>query len=117
MKTIILIIGFLGWAFVSHSQTRIDGANGKWEYDGRYIRNCSNWSNKWEYDGHYIRNTNNWSNKWEWDGKYLRNCNNWSNKWEWDGRYLKNTNNWSQKYELPSGVPVPVAAVAYGVIN
>ena len=38
-------------------------------------------------------------------------------KWEWDGRYLKNYNNSSQKYELPSGAPVPVWAVVYGIIN
>ncbi len=55
--------------------------------------------------------------KWDWDGRYLKNYNNSSIKWEWDGRYLKNYNNSSQKYELPSGAPVPVWAVVYGIIN
>ena len=72
---------------------------------------------KWDWDGENLRNSKNWSIKWEYNGRYVRNSNNWSNKWEWDGRYLKNSNNWSQKYELPSGAPVPVWAVVYGIIN
>ena len=113
----LLIVATMLLSFNFISAQTLSGPNGKWEWDGKYVKNSNNWSNKWEYDGRYIKNSNNWSNKWEWDGRYLKNSNNWSNKWEWDGRYLKNSNNWSQKYELPSGAPVPVWAVVYGIIN
>jgi hypothetical protein len=95
-----LILAFMLFSVGLAKAQYLSGPNGKWEYDGRYIKNY-----------------NNSSNKWEWDGRYLKNYNNSSNKWEWDGRYLKNYNNSSQKYELPSGAPVPVWAVVYGIIN
>jgi len=72
---------------------------------------------KWEWDGKYIKNYNNSSDKWEWDGRYIKNYSNSSNKWEWDGKYLKNYNNSSEKIEIPSGAPVPVWAVVHGIIR
>ena len=116
MKKFFFICSMLLWFSSIDAQT-LNGPHGRWEWDGRVVKNSNNWSIKWEYDGRYIKNSNNWSNKWEWDGRYLKNSNNWSEKWEWDGRYLKNSNNWSQKYELPSGAPVPVWAVVYEIIN
>jgi len=116
MKKLLCFVAFFLVLATAKAQY-LSGPNGKWDWDGENLRNSKNWSIKWEYNGRYIRNSNNWSNKWEWDGRYLKNANNWSDKWEWDGRYLKNSNNWSQKYELPSGAPVPVWAVVYGIIN
>jgi hypothetical protein len=112
-----LILAFMLFSVGLAKAQYLSGPNGKWEWDGKYVKNYNNSSIKWEYDGRYIKNYNNSSNKWEWDGRYLKNYNNSSNKWEWDGRYLKNYNNSSQKYELPSGAPVPVWAVVYGIIN
>ena len=112
---LILATMLLTFNFIS-AQT-LSGPGGKWTWDGRYVKSYNNSSIKWEYDGRYIKNYSNSSNKWEWDGRYLKNYNNSSIKWEWDGRYLKNYNNSSQKYELPSGAPVPVWAVVYGIIN
>ena len=99
MKKFFFLCIMLLWFSMIDAQT-LNGPRGRWEWDGRYVKNSSNWSIKWEYDGRYIKSSSNWSNK-----------------WEWDGRYLKNSNNWSQKYELPSGAPVPVWAVVYEIIN
>ncbi|TSA30091.1 MAG: hypothetical protein D4R68_01260 [Ignavibacteriales bacterium] len=95
----------------------LSGKNGKWEWDGRYIKNYNNSNDKWEWDGRYIKNYSNSNNKWEWDGNYLKNYRNSNNKWEWDGRYLKNYNNSNEKIEIPSGAPVPVWAVVHGIVR
>ena len=99
--------------------TYLEGKNSKWEWDGRrFIKNYHNSSEKWEWDGHrFIKNYRNSSDKWEWDGKYLKNYRNSSEKWVWDGTYLKNYKNSSEKFKIPSGAPVPVWAVVYGVVR
>ena len=114
---LILATMLLTFGLVSAQSTTLQGNNGKWTWDGKYVTNYNNSSDKWEWDGKYIKSYNNSSIKWEWDGKYLKNYSNSSDKWEWDGKYLKNYSNSSIKYEIPAGAPVPVWAVVLGIIR
>jgi hypothetical protein len=116
MKKLMCFVAFFLVLATAKAQY-LSGPNGKWDWDGRILKNYHNSSIKWEWDGRIIKNYHNSSIKWEWDGRILKNYHNSSEKWEWDGRYLKNYHNSSQKYELPSGAPVAVWAVVYGIIN